>query len=1250
LSRLTHWNHGRPRTLAALAALAFALASLAATTLAQDQPLAGVEVRQPVARAVIDLRAELSPEFRAEHQPRRAIHPPLGPTAGRTGEVPAPSAPAAAAPAREGFPMPLGPSPSITEDFEALPDDMNVIPPDTFGAVGPSHLLVTLNSEVRVSSRTGAPLVPDRTLNGFWGPVLAGGGGTFDPRAVYDPYANRWIMVSCDDAQASTSALLLAVSQSGDPTGTWNGYRFDVDASNTRWADYPSVGFNAKWVVVQFNLFTFAGSFVRSEIYVFDRIALYAGTISARGFSDTLGFTQVPALTYDMTQNDLYLLEAYIPSLPQLQLRKISGALGSEAITTVGFPLAGSWNFQPPTADHAPQLGATEKIATNDARIQNLVFRNGTLWASHTVFFTTPDRASVQWWQLDPANAGVLQNGLVDDSNGDNFYAFPSIAVNKFGDAFLGFSCFAATRFASACYAFRRSTDAPGTFQDVATLKQGEAKYYKTYSGTENRWGDYSATQVDPFNDVGFWTIQEYAMTPTLTPEDRWGTWWGHLELPPDITIGDVSLAEGNSGTTNARFTISLSFPSTQTVEVDWIAANGTATLADNDFQAASGRASFAPGVTSLLVDVPIVGDLKLEPNETFVVDLSNPLFGVITDAQGQGTILNDDPVPRLSIDDVRIVEGNAGPATATFTLTWSNPSAMLASVTFNTSDGSAVQPSDYGTNFGILNFFPDDTPETLDFLVQGDMTPEPNETFHVDLSAPSGVVLADRRGVATILDDDGPAQPDVSSFTIVSDGGTTAASGHNRLQWLNPVGGSPIELRIRFNKGNPCVPPDPAFPAGPSFDVISLAPSGAPGEARFHDHNTLDLDTSYCYTFWVIHSGPVASAGVSGIGRPFNAAGKLKWKYATGTGTTGVAPPTVAFDGVFAVDNSGDVHAMRRSATGGPWPAGPPVWYPTDFASPSQARNPIVPLGLVSSAFITTQDGRVHSVDTKTGAVNWSRALSPAAVNGAPAGIFTAFGGEHDAIFVGTSAGDNNVFHALDPGTGLPITSFGPPGNPGIGPILAMAAVDYSRNLQNRVYFASRKGSASETLWCLELGTAGPVSFTPKWKVDLGNINGSPVLRNGRIYVGTEAGEVKSVRADDGMDVRTVDLLDGPIKGFVFPDRASDDVYVSTDGKVWRLTDTAGGWVNPWGAGVGVSVPNPSTPLLRPGATHVYVGGGDGQLYQLTLPGGALTSIALDYDPAAFVVGAPSYDTGFGLVHVGSVRGVFYAVEVPLP
>ena len=280
----------------------------------------------------------------------------------------------------------------------------------------------------------------------------------------------------------------------------------------------------------------------------------------------------------------------------------------------------------------------------------------------------------MQWWQIDPATAGVAQNGLVDDPSGTNFYAFPSLAVNKFNDALLGFSCFAATRFASACYAFRKASDAPNTFEDVATFKEGLAKYYKVLSGTVNRWGDFSASVTDPANDVDFWTIQEYAMLPA--GPDRWGTWWGHLALPPDITINDVSLAEGNTGTTNARFTVSLSFPSTQTVEVDWAAADGTATLADSDFLAAGGHPTFPPGTDSLRgraggrrSQLRAQRELRREPHD--------PGERRDRGRAGSGTILNDDGTPQLSIDDVRVVEGDAGTTSAIFTATLSSPSSL---------------------------------------------------------------------------------------------------------------------------------------------------------------------------------------------------------------------------------------------------------------------------------------------------------------------------------------------------------------------------------------------------------------------------------------------------------------------------------------------------------------------------------------------------------------------------------------------
>jgi outer membrane protein assembly factor BamB len=716
------------------------------------------------------------------------------------------------------------------------------------------------------------------------------------------------------------------------------------------------------------------------------------------------------------------------------------------------------------------------------------------------------------------------------------------------------------------------------------------------------------------------------------------------LAPPPDITIDDVSLVEGNSGTTNARFTISLSFASSQLVEVDWVAKDGTATLADSDYQAASGRASFPPGTTSVFVDVPVVGDVKLEPNETFTVDLSNPLRGGVADVQGQGTILDDDGVPRMSIDDVRVVEGNTGASTAKFTVTLSNPSGATVRADWSTSDGGATGGPDYVAAAGTVSFPPGTLSQAVDVMVNGDVVVEPDETFHVDLKSPVGATLLKARGVGTILDDDSSARPPVRSFTVVSDGAATPMSGRDRLQWVNPVGGNPVEIRIRFTARLGCTPPTNADTTYDGLIQVFPPAIGAPGEPRSVDNKDLALGTPYCYTIWVIHSGGAASAGVSATGRPFDATGRLRWKYSTATGITGVAPPTVGLQGVLAVNNAGEVQAMTRSETGGPWPAGPPVWNPLLLGSPSQSRNPIVPLSGISRFFVTTQDGRVHAIDTATGALDWSRLVAPAAINGAPAGIFSAFGGQHDAVFAGTSATDDNVMHALDPATGAPLAAFGPPLNPGIGAIPGMAAVDYSTSPQ-RLYFATRRGSRAETLWCVNLGPPGPLAFTLRWRIAVGDISGSPVLRNGRVYVGTDAGEVLSVRADDGMDVRTLPLGDGAVRGFVFPDRSNDELFASTATTVWRLADGP-----PLAVKWGTLVNNPSPPLLWPGTTHVYVGGGDGSLHEIDTQTAAHKTLALDYDSAVFIVGAPSLDIGFALIHVGSEHGSFYAVRVPLP
>lgn len=484
--------------------------------------------------------------------------------------------------------VPSALSPAPSKSFLALGDDNTAIPPDTYGSVGPDHLVVTLNTQVRVQDRNGNPMVT-LSLRDFWIGMFTS--MVFDPRVLYEPYGGRWVFVAVADASSADSSLLFAVSSTNDPTGNWTQYQLYADPNDQFWFDYPSLGFNKKWIAVQVNVYTMGGAFDHSRIYIFDKARLYSGEGAYTVFTlNALGGTQVPALTYDSTLDPLYLVSNWNGNSSgkgYLRLFSITGAVGSESFTDGPFVESlEPWDFQAPgRVDFAPQQGSAEKIQTNDARIQSVVYRNGSVWCCQTIFLPaggSPTRCSVQWWQID-TSGNVLQRGRIDDPSGEVFYAFPSLAVNKNSDMLVGYSSFSADRYASASYSLRVSTDPPNTTQSEYIFKAGEASYYKTLGGTRNRWGDYSNTVVDPANDTDFWTIQEYASTP-VAGSDRWGTWWAKLSpgsTQPQVTVS-LQLNNANpqganvvlklddkskeKGQLNSAGQVSLSYPAGRTV------------------------------------------------------------------------------------------------------------------------------------------------------------------------------------------------------------------------------------------------------------------------------------------------------------------------------------------------------------------------------------------------------------------------------------------------------------------------------------------------------------------------------------------------------------------------------------------------------------------------------------------------------------------------------------------------------------
>ena len=224
----------------------------------------------------------------------------------------------------------------------------------------------------------------------------------------------------------------------------------------------------------------------------------------------------------------------------------------------------------------------------------------------------------------------------------------------------------------------------------------------------------------------------------------------------PSVSINSVTLAEGNSGSKNATFTVTLSAASSQTVSVPFSTANGTAT-AGSDYTATTGTVTFAPGTVSQSINVPVLGDTVAEPDETFSVNLGTPTNAVLGNATGTGTILNDDT--KITINDVSHAEGNRGTTTFTFTVSLSAAASFPVTVKYATANGTATAPSDYtAIALTTLTFNAGTTSKTVKVSVKGDKTVEPNETFFVNLSSPTSAAITDSQGVGTIVNDDGTA------------------------------------------------------------------------------------------------------------------------------------------------------------------------------------------------------------------------------------------------------------------------------------------------------------------------------------------------------------------------------------------------------------------------------------------------------------------------------------------------------------
>lgn len=318
-------------------------------------------------------------------------------------------------------------------------------------------------------------------------------------------------------------------------------------------------------------------------------------------------------------------------------------------------------------------------------------------------------------------------------------------------------------------------------------------------------------------------TISDGSATGTITNDDTSTT---------ALSIGDVELVEGNNGTTNMVFTVTLvNPPATGDVTVQFTTGGGTAT-AGTDYTTTTGTLTFPQGTTTRTISVPIVGDTMFEPNETFNVTLSNSTNAVISDPTAVGTITNDDTTTAsLSIGPASLIEGNNGTTNMTFTVTLTNPAATGdTTVNFATSNGTATAGTDYTATNGTLTFAQGQTTRTFTVPITGDTTVEPDETFTVTLSNSTNAMIGTATATGTITNDDqAAASLSIGPGTLV-EGNSGQANMQFTVTLANPPSSGNVTVQFTTNPGSATAGTDYTtttgtltFPQGTTTQTINI-------------------------------------------------------------------------------------------------------------------------------------------------------------------------------------------------------------------------------------------------------------------------------------------------------------------------------------------------------------------------------------------------------------------------------------------
>jgi hypothetical protein len=419
---------------------------------------------------------------------------------------------------------------TIIVNFDALWNVNGYVPPDTYGEAGPNEYFQVVNASYAIYNKAGGrifgPVLNSSVWNGM--PYNDNSG---DAVVLYDEMAGRWLFsqFSLPNYPSGPFFQMIAISQTGDPMGSW--YRYQYEYANMN--DYPKFGVWADGYYMSCNFF--GNGWMGNGAYAFDRTAMLAGEPDATMIGFTIppggaGFiTLYPADcdgTFPAPGTPNYFGYIKLSSPQKFGIYEFSANFANPASSTFGNLLNLDVTPFNMLYDEIPQQGTNVKLESLDDRFMyRLQYRkfsdHSSMVVNHTVS-AGGGRAGIRWYELRKTTGpwSIYQQSTYAPED-DNSRWMGSAAMDTAGSIAMGYSVSSPSMFPAICYTGRKQTDPLNQMTITErTIVAGGGCQTGSWGG-RSRWGDYSGMSVDPGAPTTFWFTTEYYQT---TGNSNWQT------------------------------------------------------------------------------------------------------------------------------------------------------------------------------------------------------------------------------------------------------------------------------------------------------------------------------------------------------------------------------------------------------------------------------------------------------------------------------------------------------------------------------------------------------------------------------------------------------------------------------------------------------------------------------------------------------------------------------------------------------